>query len=333
MQRLRFVTLNLWAQNGPWPARAAAVRAELLAQAPDIVGLQEVLGFAGGKNQLDELCAPLPAELYPHRAHGPACSLADARSGARSLGNALLSRFPILAQHNIALPNPRRRETRALLCALIAAPTGQLPVFVTHLDWQLDGSHARCLQVRFIADHIDAQLDLWAAAARVQPDTVVLPPILAGDFNAEPQSDEIRFLTGHHALAGPDGQPPRGVYFSDCYARGPVAAEPDCGDGPGAPGATFARRNRFATLAREPDRRLDYIFAALPDSCGRVEPLRAWRCFCSPYRPEATAASRAADPALSQAGIAKSSGAPAGDDAVEAVWPSDHYGVAVDFAI
>lgn len=331
MQRLRFVTLNLWAQNGPWPARAAAVRAELLAQAPDIVGLQEVLGFTGDKNQLDELCAPLPAELYPHRAHGPACVLSDARSnaqsGARSLGNALLSRFPIIDQHNTALPNPCRRETRALLCALIAVPTGQLPVFVTHLDWQLDSSHARCLQVRFIADHIDAQLDRWTAAARLQPGTVVLPPLLAGDFNAEPQSDEIRFLTGHHALAGSDGQPPRGVYFSDCYARGPVGAEPDCSDGTGAPGATFARRNRFAALAREPDRRLDYVFAALPDSGGRLEPLRAWRCFCSPYRP-------AADPAPRPAGTpASKSGAPAGDDAVESVWPSDHYGVAVDFAI
>lgn len=330
MQRLRFVTLNLWAQHGPWPARAAAVRAELLAQAPDIVALQEVLGFADGKNQLDELCAPLPAELYPHRTHGPACTL----SGERSFGNALLSRFPIIAQHNVALPNPCRREPRALLCALIALPAGQLPVFVTHLDWQLDSSHARCVQVRFIADHIDAQLDGWTAAARFSPGTAVLPPILAGDFNAEPQSDEIRFLTGHHALAGPDGQPPRGVYFSDCYARGPVGAEPDCGDGKGAKGATFARRNPFAALAREPDRRLDYIFAALPDSCGRVQPLRAWRCFCEPYRAGATAARRAADPAPSEDGNTESGlSAQAVGAEAEAVWPSDHYGVAVDFAI
>ena len=330
MQRLRFVTLNLWAQHGPWPARAAAVRAELLAQAPDLVALQEVLGFAGGKNQLDELCAPLPAELYPHRTHGPACTL----SGERTFGNALLSRFPIIAWDNVALPNPCRREPRALLCALIALPAGQLPVFVTHLDWQLDSSHARCVQVRFIADHIDAQLDRWTAAARLSPGTAVLPPILAGDFNAEPQSDEIRFLTGHHALAGPDGQPPRGVYFSDCYARGPVGAEPDCGDGACAPGATFARRNPFAALAREPDRRLDYIFAALPDSCGRIQPLRAWRCFCEPYRPDAIAAPRAVAPTPGEAGnTERDRNTHPAEDEIEAVWPSDHYGVAVDFAM
>lgn len=321
MQRLRLITLNLWAQNGPWPARAEAVRAELLAQAPDIVALQEVIGFADGQSQLDELCAPLPAELYPHQAHGPACTL----SGDRSFGNALLSRFPIVAQHNVALPNPGRREPRALLAALIAVPTGQLPLFVTHLDWQLDSSHARCLQVCFIADQIDTQLAQWTAAARQLPGTAMLPPILAGDFNAEPQSDEIRFLTGHHALAGSADRPPRGVFFSDCYARSPIGAEPDCDDTPGAPGATFARRNPFAALAREPDRRLDYIFAALPDAHGRGQSLKAWRCFCKPYEPAASRAATLAPAVGSDSRADSASG--------EGVWPSDHYGVAVDFAI
>ena len=181
MQHLRIVTLNLWAQHGLWPMRAAAIQAELLAQAPAVVALQEVLGFSGGRTQLDELCARLPPELYPYRAHGPACAL----PGERTFGNALLSRFPILVQRNLALPNPRRREPRALLCTLLALPAGHLPVFVTHLDWELDGSPARCQQVRFIADQIDAFI---AAAPRPpgspQPGAAqadVLPAILAGE--------------------------------------------------------------------------------------------------------------------------------------------------------
>src|SRR5207253_5817427 len=71
-------------------------------------------------------------------------------------------------------------------------------------------------------------------------------------------SDEIRFLYGWHPIAG------RSVYFADCFH---VA-------GAGA-GVTFARRNRFAAIVREPDRRIDYIFVRGPDRQGRGEPLLA----------------------------------------------------------
>ena len=351
MQQLRVLTLNIWAHNGPWPARAAAIRAGLIAEQADVVALQEVLGFPGATTQLDELCALLPPELYPHRAYGPACVLPD----QRTFGNALLSRFPLINQHTISLPNPRRREPRALLCGLVALPTAQLPVFTTHLDWELDGSPARCQQVRFIADQIDAFI---AAAPRPpgspQPGAAqadVLPAILAGDFNAEPQSDEIRFLTGHHGLAGADGQAPRGVYFSDCYTRALVVEDKCPDDHPSAPGATFARRNPFAARAGEPDRRLDYIFAALPDAHGRCQPLRSFRCFREPHpagESLATAALRdgAKDDHGNKDGIAPGSTSDSGPDTRTAgndatgcggksnlVWASDHYGVAVDFAI
>ena len=215
--------------------------------------------------------------LYPDSAYGPACQL----GAGRTFGNGLLSRFPILEYQTITLPNPYQREQRALLAVLIDAPSGQLPVFVTHLDWQLDGSYARCQQVRFIAD----QIDLWVAAARRRAGADVLPAVLAGDFNAEPNSDEIRFLTGLHALGGAGEGLPRGVYFNDCYGRAAAEERPTplAGSGADDGGATFARRNPFAARAREPDRRIDYIFAALPDAKGRGEPLRAWRCFREPY--------------------------------------------------
>ena len=57
----------------------------------------------------------------------------------------------------------------------------------------------------------------------------------------------------------------RSVYLADCFH---VA-------GDGSPGYTFARRNPYAALAREPNRRLDYIFVRGPDKRGRGEPLSA----------------------------------------------------------
>lgn len=316
MQQLRVLTLNIWAHNGPWPARAAAIRAGLIAEQADVVALQEVLGFPGATTQLDELCALLPPELYPHRAYGPACVLPD----QRTFGNALLSRFPLINQHTISLPNPRRREPRALLCGLVALPTAQLPVFTTHLDWELDGSPARCQQVRFIAEQIDQEV----AAARRRPGADVLPPVLLGDLNAEPDSDELRFLSGHHGLASADDPAPRGVYFNDCYLRALTPEEPCQQDTLAAPGATFARRNPFAARAHEPDRRIDYIFAGLPDSRGRAAPLRAWRCFCAPYKARSSSGSPPPGSRLAPPSASAEAGG---------VFASDHFGVAADLAV
>ena len=44
---LRFLTLNLWGENGPWQDRMELLLDGLVAIAPDVIGLQEVLGMAG----------------------------------------------------------------------------------------------------------------------------------------------------------------------------------------------------------------------------------------------------------------------------------------------
>ena len=89
------------------------------------------------------------------------------------------------------------------------------------------------------------------------------PPIVLGDFNADPDSDEMRFLRGLTALGGAS------VFFADCWlATG--------GDDPAAgPGHTYARRNPYALRSREPSRRIDYIFVRGPDRSLRGEPLAA----------------------------------------------------------
>jgi endonuclease/exonuclease/phosphatase family metal-dependent hydrolase len=70
-----------------------------------------------------------------------------------------------------------------------------------------------------------------------------MPPILCGDFNAEPTSDEIRFLTAKAVIDG------RSTYFQDSWAvihdRG---------------GVTWDPANDLAAEANEPPQRIDYVF-------------------------------------------------------------------------
>jgi endonuclease/exonuclease/phosphatase family metal-dependent hydrolase len=241
MDRLRVLTLNIWNRLGPWEQRLALIRSALASLSPDVVGLQEVLHMESlGSSQAESV---VEGTGY-HLAHGPAGDLGY----GLSLGNAVLSRWPILEQENTRLPVAAGTAGRAVLRTLIDTPVGRLPFFVTHLDWEFHFGIWRQRQVALIAAQIAAHSPLEDA---------VLPPVLCGDFNAEPDSDEIRFLCGLTALEG------KTVYFADCFR---VA-------GDGSAGHTFSRRNPYAAPTREPDRRIDYVFVRGPDKQGRGEPL------------------------------------------------------------
>lgn len=245
MKTMRVATLNIWNRFGPWEERLVAIRAGVGALAPDIVGLQEVLRLDQGEGDgLDQAAAIADGFGY-HVAY--ACA-----KGER-WGNAALSRWPVARSHAFDLPRAGTGERRTLLFAEIKAPFGPIPFFVTHLNWKFEEGHVREVQVREIALHIES---LAPADA--------YPAILVGDFNAEPDADEIRFLRGLTSLGGS-----RRVYFQDAFALA----------GDGSPGSTFARRNPFAAALREPDRRIDYIFVRGRDERLRGEPLEARVCF------------------------------------------------------
>jgi len=280
MSVLRVATINIWNKSGPWLARLPLIRRELERLQPEIVGLQEVLRFrpdaaldaplTAENDQLTEIASGLGYQL--------AYSAASDYGHGLKFGNALLSRYPISAERSFQLPGSESGETRSLLYACCQTPHGSLPVFVTHLNWKFHQGSIRQRQVVFIAERV-AELSPIAG-----PD---LPPILLGDFNAAPEADEIRFLTGLCALAG------KTVYFADAWAF--------AGEGPGY---TYDRRNHYAAKAREPSRRIDYIFVRGPDRRFRGEPLRAELAF----------------------NLAEQDGA-------EPVWPSDHFGVVADLSI
>jgi endonuclease/exonuclease/phosphatase family metal-dependent hydrolase len=272
--RLRIATLNIWNKSGPWPERLALIRAQLAELAPDLLGLQEVLRLVrDGRpvltpagDQATEIAEGLGFEI----AYAAA---ADYGSGLH-FGNALLSRHPIREARTFPLPDEGSGEHRSLLYARVETPFGELPVFVTHLNWKLHQGHVRLAQVRFIVERI---FELAPVDERA------LPPVLMGDLNADPEADEIRYLRGSATIAG------RSVYFADAWTYG----------ADGGPGYTFDRKNRFAALAHEPPRRIDYIFVRGPDRKFRGEPLVTRLAFATPQ----------------------------GE-----LWPSDHFGVVTEIA-
>ncbi len=247
MRTFRAATLNIWSRFGPWEERLPAIREGLRALAPDVIGMQEVLRH-DGLDQGALVTEGLGYEVVWGKA---------AENHGFPVGNAILTRWPVLRSEVLALPNGGSDEDRCLVFAEIDAPFGKLPFFCTHLNWKLHHGHVRQLQVKAIAE----------AVARLAPVERSFPPVLVGDFNAEPDSDEMRFLRGLTGLGGEH------VYFADAFALA----------GDGSSGLTFSKRNPFAEPLREPERRIDYVYVRGPDDAQRGEPIDARVCFDQAY--------------------------------------------------
>ena len=93
-------------------------------------------------------------------------------------------------------------------------------------------------------------------------DNTDAPQILCGDFNATPDSDEIRFLRGLTTLDG------RRTHFQDAWLR--LHREAAVGDGP-EDGITWSAENELTRPMRslDIDRRIDYVFATSRKKDGR----------------------------------------------------------------
>jgi endonuclease/exonuclease/phosphatase family metal-dependent hydrolase len=237
----RVATLNIWNRQGPWAERLPLIRDGLRALDADVIGLQEVLGFTGLPSQAHEIAAGTGWNVH----YVPAWDI----GGGLTFGNAVLSPHPLVDLQALALPTPQGLDTRTVAFARVECPHGPMPVFVTHLTWQLHLGHVRCAQVKALTAHV-AQL------APVDGP----PPVLLGDFNAEPDSDEMRYLRGLTGLGD------ECVYFADCWATTTSGTDP---------GFTYDRRNTYALRAREPSRRIDYAFVRGPGKHLVGEPLSA----------------------------------------------------------
>jgi endonuclease/exonuclease/phosphatase family metal-dependent hydrolase len=229
---VRIATWNAWGRYGPWQEREAALIATLAAARPDVVVLTESWA-KGGDSQCARLAEPL--EL-PHMAFSGVPAQED---GSALSGVGVLSRWPITAQAGMSFGALR------VLRAGISGPRGPLQVYGAVMDaWWLDQSGERQAAVSGLLEHLQDVRDHHT------------PLVVCGDFNADPDSDEIRMVTGRKAAPAP------GLSFYDAWE---VAG----GDGRGC---TWSNSNPWAVQLLWPDRRIDYIFTAAPRRGGAGHP-------------------------------------------------------------
>ncbi len=248
---VRVMTWNLWWRFGPWQQRLEAIVAVVAEEQPDLLLLQEVWADADGSS-----AGHIAAALGHHCALS-ADPFEGRRGAAAGFHDAIVRRGPLLDVESHAMPGvdgaPGHRRA---LTAVVDAPHGRWPVLCTHLDHRFDESALREAQCRAVLELV--------AARRGDPERDP-PMVVAGDFNAVPDSDEVRMLTGRRAAPVP------GLVLSDCWEH--VGA---------SDGATWRRDNPYQSATAWPDRRLDYVFVSWPRPKPVGNPVRAWLAGVSP---------------------------------------------------
>jgi endonuclease/exonuclease/phosphatase family metal-dependent hydrolase len=233
---VRLVTWNVWGRYGQeWETRLNGIREELAAASPDIVCLVEAWR--------DEH-ASMPHLIADHLGLRHHLFVGDWQQEDWVSGFGLVSRWPM----RDPIRRPLRREDGSgfgeAIHVVVEGDRGPIQLFVAGLDFPLDGSATRQTQIRQL-------LTFMAEVTRRRH-----PIFLCGDFNAGPESDEIRMLTGRSAV------PVEGLVFYDAWE---VA-------GDGTAGYTWSNVNPIAAAGLYPDRRFDYIFSAWPRRHGVGHP-------------------------------------------------------------
>lgn len=240
---MRIATWNLWWRFGDADARRPAIEATLAASKADIIGLQEVW-VRDGTDLASSIAQGLGFEstfaASPHPEH-----FHKRGHEEFGVGNAVLSRWPIVQAETVALPvGDERNEGRVAATCLVDTPAGTVRVANAHLNSGWWHNATREMQLRHIVT--------WLADQAPAD----LPAILLGDFNAAPDFDELRPLTGRRTAY--DNRLP--LLDAWEFAR------------PGDPGVTWDLANPHSP-GEEPSCRIDYVFVGTPrpDGIGRID--------------------------------------------------------------
>ncbi len=271
--------------------RIALLREHLLARdCPDLVTLQEVVNreylLRSPTEQvgpLESIVALLEAEL-PVLAAGCGFSYQLVYQPflevltSETDEELILSRYPVLhtgtqVLHNALydIPNGFQLFARHVLHVRIDHPAGEVDVYTTHLSSGSDAGANNCNSFRELVPGTDigprvpcpAECDSDDTVRACQAQQMALYveqsrgaqnlALIAGDFNAEPGSSEYLAMTGRGWL--------------DSHL---AAGQPECESATGL-GCTSGRDSRLHDLespSLNVDRRIDYIFIALPEGAG-----------------------------------------------------------------
>lgn len=206
------------------PGGLDAVARVLAAESPDLAGLQEVdrgrqrSGFVDQTRWLAERLS------MPHFAFGPSFETDEGSGRVGGYGNAVLSRYPIVAVEvrQLYRPDDWRAlgakwppEPRSVLATAVRLGEAELAFFCTHLGLLAE---ERVEQAKEIRDFIQG----WREGT---------PVVLVGDFNATPGSPELMPLRAVFrsavAAAGLSGE------ARYTFPSGPVGSRTDEGWGAG----------------------------------------------------------------------------------------------------
>lgn len=249
------MTLNVGSLFEPeWEMRRHEVVAQIVQEEPDVVCMQELWqqspGDGTGEWLRDELASA--GHEYHFVFGGHNCDLLNGGNPGFRFGSGVLSRWPIDATNCWSLPaieDPDDPLPAAMPWELVHARTAGLDIFTTHLaPAPTHGLHRR-LQVGEIDTLIRSVRGNLDRQDRGGSKRQAMPPILTGDFNAEPDSDEIRFLRGFTPLDG------RTTFYQDAWAIG----------GDGSLGYTNDwHTHPLAGSLNVHRKRIDYIFVGDP---------------------------------------------------------------------
>lgn len=233
------LTLNIWNNEGPWDERLPLIRACFASLEPDLIALQEVL--VG--DSLDQRALLFEGTSY-------SCEFGRSQDfwldPSLAFGNLVASRWPLAQTEVVSLPQREGVPGRVAVLTNVQSPFGQVPFVSTHLAYPPYDGHVREKQVKSISDSL-----------RSRHVSGGFPAIVCGDFNARPESAEIRFMKGMQSIEGSS------TYFVDAFEA--------AGSGEGT---TVSRGNPYTDLLL--DLRIDYVFIGRhrPNGAGRVEECR-----------------------------------------------------------
>lgn len=234
---VRVATYNIWNLNSldreTYHDRLERIRKLLSTQDISIFGIQEVrlrVDWPPSSSvcQVCQLARHLPGYQYVYK---PAMLYMHNVLERTEEGLAIFSRHPIISTDSVLLYRNSSAEddTHQRLClhAEILTPHHKVHVFVTHLSLNAESRERSVLQV-------------WKYMSQFSGVKVLL-----GDFNTEPDSKVIRFLTGTAPLNG-------------VYATGMVDTWTAVASNKNDPGYTFS------ALDNRPVKRIDYVFLQQP---------------------------------------------------------------------
>lgn len=172
---LTVVTLNLWHDQRDWPKRLNVILAEMRRIRPDVLCLQEVLQNPALRNQAETLGDSLGCQVRFASVDGP--------DSPKRYGNAILTPHRVLADgsRNLAPAD----DYRCVAHVRFEWRGRAIDAYSTHLHHTPAGGAIRTTQIRHLLAYVDS----------TRGDG---PMLLAGDFNAELGTPEMKRVTARH---------------------------------------------------------------------------------------------------------------------------------------